>query len=198
MSSPTAMNDLSNGYEKLAADFIARRGTSTVGVKTVQAWAQTLGQGAAVLDVGCGNGVPISQTLLALGCDVYGVDASARMVDAFRQRFPQAHAVCEAVEHSSFFQRQFDGVIAWGLFFLLPAETQLTLIAKVASVLKPGGKFLFTAPYQVCTWNDNLTGRQSQSLGKEVYTTALTAAGCRLLAEYTDEGENHYFDAEKQ
>jgi hypothetical protein len=68
------------------------------------------------------------------------------MIAAFRDRFPDAHAECSSVEGSAFFGRSFDGVIAWGLMFLLPADVQTLVMRKVASVLNRGGKFLFTAP----------------------------------------------------
>ncbi len=126
---------------------------------------------------------------------VYGVDASPAMVAAFHERFPRAHVACEAVEDSGLFGRKFDAVVAWGLLFLLAADAQETLIHRVASVLLPGGRFLFTAPEQACAWTDRLTGRQSVSLGNEGYRTILAAAGLELLAEYQDEGENHYYDA---
>ena len=198
MSSPTEINDLSNGYENASAIYLEARGKSKVGVNTVQHWAQTLPQGGVILDLGCGNGIPISQALIELGFAVYGVDASPNMTQAFSQQFPQAQVAAEAVEESSFFHRQFDGVIAWGLFFLLPAETQLALIPKIANALKHGGKFLFTSPYQVTSWNDAITDRLSQSPGREAYTAALVEAGFRLIGECEDEGGNHYFNAEKQ
>lgn len=190
--------DWSNGYETLSEIFIESRIRSNVGAGTIRAWAQTLPRGSTILDVGCGGGTPVSQILIDLGFEVYGLDASARMVKAFSQRFPQAQVVCEPVETSSFFLRWFDAVVSWGLFFLLPAETQRTLISKVANALKPGGRFLFTAPVQTCTWNDVLTGLLSQSLGQEAYYDALSTAGFRLIGEFDDEGGNHYYDAEKQ
>ncbi len=192
------VNDLSNGYEKASAIYLKIRGNSNIGVSTVQRWAQTLPQGGTILDIGCGNGVPISQTLIELGFKIYGIDASASMTHAFSQRFPQTQVVCEAVEASSLFHRQFDGIISWGLFFLLSANTQLALIPKIANALRPGGRFLFTSPRHVTSWNDALTEQLSQSLGREVYTTALVDAGFRLIDEYEDEGGNHYYDAEKQ
>jgi hypothetical protein len=120
------------------------------------------------------------------------------MTAAFRERFPQAHVACEAVEDSRFFGRTFDAVISWGLMFLLPRETQLTLIQRVATALKPGGRLLFTSPAQVCTWSDLLTGRLSLSLGADGYRTALQTAGFALIGEHDDEGDNHYYDAIKR
>lgn len=157
--------------------------------------ARALRPGASILDLGCGHGVPISQALIEEGCAVYGVDASPALAAAFRERFPKAPLACETVEASRFFGRPFDGIVAWGLMFLLAGEAQLDLIRKAASALKPGGRFLFTSPGQVCTWTDVLTGRASVSLGADVYKAALAAAGLTLLAEYDDEGQNHYYDA---
>jgi 2-polyprenyl-3-methyl-5-hydroxy-6-metoxy-1,4-benzoquinol methylase len=189
-------HDSSGGYDALAHEFILRR-DPTIGVATVRQWARALPPGGTVLDLGCGHGVPISQALVQDGFVVYGVDASPAMVAAFHKRFPQAHVACEAVEDSGFFGRTFDAVVAWGLLFLLAADAQVALLHRVASVLLPGGRFLFTSPEQACTWTDMLTGRQSISLGNEGYQTILAAAGLELLAEYADEGENYYYDARK-
>jgi cyclopropane fatty-acyl-phospholipid synthase-like methyltransferase len=136
--------------------------------------------------------------LLEAGFTVYGVDASASMTKAFAARFPQAVVACETVEHSTFFKRQFDAVVAWGLWFLLPPETQRMLIHKVAVALVSGGRFLFTAPWQIGEWQDVLTGQTSWSLGREVYLATLAAAGFELIGEYDDEGDNHYYDAVKR
>ena len=46
-------------------------------------------------------------------------------------------------------------------------------------------------------WNDAMTGLESRSLGFAEYRRELSAAGLTLVAEYDDEGENHYFDAMK-
>lgn len=120
------------------------------------------------------------------------------MVAAFRARFPKSPVVCEPVETSHLFGRRFDGAVAWGLPFLLPADAQVSLIHRMGSALNPGGRFLFTAPWQECKWADLLTGRESISLGTKAYVTALTDAGFTLVGEHEDEGENHYFDAARR
>lgn len=190
---PDTPGDPSAGYEAVAAEFIERR--RRLGASTVRMWARSLPRGAAVLDLGCGSGVPISETMIEEGLTVYGVDASPTLVAAFRQRFPQAPVACERVEVSQFFDRAFEGVVAVGLMFLLRAEAQRDLIGRAARALKPSGRFLFTSPAQACTWPDNLTGRPSVSLGADVYKAIAAGAGLMLVAQYTDEGENHYYDA---
>jgi len=189
--------DPSNGYEAVANGFISGRVRSSVGASTVREWAKTLPKGATVLDLGCGSGVPISQTIVDEGLTVCGVDASPSMIAAFQARFPEAASECRPVEESEFFGRAFDAVVAWGLMFLLPPVVQAKLIAKVSRALKPGGNFLFTSPHQLCEWADNLTGRKSQSLGSAEYRRLLAANGLMVQNETEDEGNNNYYFAVK-
>lgn len=190
-------SDGSNGYEASAGEFIAHRTRLNIGVATVREWGRMLPAGATVLELGCGCGVPISEALIADGFAVYGVDASPAMSAAFRDRFPHVPVACEPVERSRLFSRTFDGAVAWGLMFLLPAEAQLAVIGNVAAALVPGGRFLFTAPEQTCTWVDILTGCVSVSLGFAAYEAALREAGLTLIDTHRDEGENHYYSAAK-
>jgi 2-polyprenyl-3-methyl-5-hydroxy-6-metoxy-1,4-benzoquinol methylase len=184
--------DKSNGYQGIAEHFLRAR-NPRIGPANVREWCRTLIPGCAVLDLGCGFGVPISQVLIEEGFDVFGVDASAKLIAEFRKRFPSAHAQCCAVEDSDFFGRTFDAIIAWGLLFLLPPDVQPAVIHKVAQALNPKGKFLFTSTEQPVTWKDSLTDRESISLGAERYRQILKAEGLALVGEQSDEGENHYY-----
>lgn len=188
------VGDSSNGYEAIASEFMRQREGATIGIATVRTWAQRLRPGGAVLDLGCGSGVPIAMALDSCGFVVYGIDASASLTAAFRRRLPHARVACEAVQDSHFFGRKFEGVIAVGLMFLLPATVQCELIHKVAVTLNPDGRFLFTAPAQQCVWRDILTGQESRSLGGEQYKDVFSEEGLTLAGEYEDEGGNHYYD----
>jgi SAM-dependent methyltransferase len=191
--------DKSNGYEEVAAVYVAGRGRAVggIGAATVAEWSRTLPPAATVLDLGCGTGVPISQVLIERGFLVHGVDAAPTMVAAFRDRFPDFPVECAAVEHSDFFGKKFDAVVSVGLFFLLDEQTQLQLIEKIAGALRSDGSLLFTAPRQICSWNDGMTDRASFGLGLDVYRDALEAHGLSLIGTQTDEGENHYYFARK-
>lgn len=188
--------DSSNGYEQHAAAFMRRRDT-TIGLDVVRDWAGGFAPGATVLELGCGHGV-ISQALVDRGLELYAVDASPTLLDAFRGRFPTARAERAAAEESTYFNRSFDGAVAWGLIFLLPVGAQFTLIARVTQALEPGGRFLFTAPREVRVWTDALTGWESRSLGAADYRSALRASGCEVRDGRTDAGGNHYFFATKR
>ena len=153
------MTDRSNGYEGVAAEFLARRGSghpnrsAGVGVNLVRRWARTLPRGASVIDLGCGP---------------------------------------------TFFNRTFDGVLAWGLIFLLSTEDQRQLIHRIADILTPGGRLLFTSPAEPLVWNDAMTRLESRSLGAEEYRRQLSAAGLSLISEYDDGDHGHYFEALKR
>jgi 2-polyprenyl-3-methyl-5-hydroxy-6-metoxy-1,4-benzoquinol methylase len=188
--------DKSNGYDQHAETFMRIR-NRRIGPSTVLEWSRSLPPGCSILDLGCGNGVPISEPLIEAGFRIFGVDASPNMIETFRQRFPNAESECAAAEEIAFSGRTFDAVLAWGLLFLLHPDQQRAVIQKAASVLKPGGSFLFTASREPHRWNDSLTGQESISLGEEAYHQLLNSNGLTVTGHATDEGDNYYFSSVK-
>jgi SAM-dependent methyltransferase len=192
------MTDRSNGYEGVAAEFLASRGSARstgIGARAVRDWARTLQRGATVIDLGCGSGFPITEVLVTEGLDVYAIDASPSFVEAFRRNLPKTPVACEAVADSMFFDRMFDAVVSWGLMFLLPPEEQRRLLQRIGDILVPGGRLLFTSVAEPLVWNDAMTGLESRSLGAEEYRKQLAAVGLSVIREYEDEGQNYYFDS---
>ncbi len=188
------MIDQSEGYEGVAEQFMAAR--SDIGATFVRSWARdNLPPASSIADVGCGSGVPIAQALIEDGFTVFGIDASPSLLAAFRRRFPDARSACEAAQDSVFFHHIFDAVVSVGLLFLLSADDQRKVFQRVANALRPGGRFLFTAPWQICEWQDMLTKRQSRSLGVQEYKRLLEESGLRLIGCHQE--ENHFYDATK-
>lgn len=190
-TSESSIGSLANGYERVSAEFLARRGkagsTGGVGTSHVRAWAQTLPPGAEVLDLGCGSGFPITKVLIDAGLRVSAVDASPTLAAACRHNFPAIPVACEAVEESRFFGRTFDAALAWGLWFLLPVPVQRELPHRLAATLRPAGRLLLTAPAQPLIWLDAMTGEESRSLGAETYRQLLKEAGFSVVGESEDE-----------
>ncbi|KQM63596.1 MULTISPECIES: class I SAM-dependent methyltransferase [unclassified Sphingomonas] len=187
------MTDVTRGWEAIAGQFATIR--SDIGADVVRRWAADLPPGGSVVDIGCGSGRPVALALAGAGFAVSGIDPSPTLLAAFRRALPHAPAACETAEASGYFGRRFDGAVAIGLLFLLPPATQAVVIGRVAQVLQPGGRFLFSAPSVACRWTDTLTGRESQSLGEAGYRVLLQKAGLRLVEGYEDSGGNHYFAA---
>jgi SAM-dependent methyltransferase len=195
--------DSANGYDGIAEMFIARRGRrptvgDAIGATTIRTWAEALPAGATVLDLGCGPGEPSTRVLREAGLTTFAIDASPKMVAAFRERFPGVPVECSTVEASDLFGREFDGVLAWGLLFLLEPDAQAQVIEKVARALKPNGRFLFTAHTEPVEWLDAMTGRPSRSLGAAAYEQLLRKVGLAWVGEARDEGDNHYYFTERE
>jgi 2-polyprenyl-3-methyl-5-hydroxy-6-metoxy-1,4-benzoquinol methylase len=88
--------DHSAGWDAVAERFMAIR--SEIGVTLVRSWARdSLPSSAAILDIGCGSGVPIAQALVDDGFSVWGIDASPSLISAYRRQLPDMPAACEPV-----------------------------------------------------------------------------------------------------
>jgi SAM-dependent methyltransferase len=185
--------DPTRGWEAVAGKFMQVR--SDIGADVILHWTRHLRPAASVVDIGCGSGVPVSEVLAGRGFELFGLDASPTMLSAFRHRFPKAPTACETAESSNLFGRKFDGAVAVGLMFLLPENSQRSLIARIARALNPGGRFLFTAPAIPCEWLDTLTGQPSRSLGLEEYGHLLADEGMHIVETCVDGGGNHYIHA---
>ncbi len=184
-------------YEKHAQKFLERRDSSTVGLQVVDRWARSLRQGAEVLEIACGGGIPVTQALAGSGLQIWAIDPSPTLLKTFNHRFPGIRTQCTSVQECTFFEREFDAAIAVGLIFLLCPSDQITMLNRVASALRPGACFLFTAPMETGKWTDECTGHPCESLGFQVYKEALSDAGFRVDSLQEDRGGNNYFAARK-
>ena len=72
-------------YDLIADWYVAER-RGPIGVPEAQTLVDSLPRGAAVLDIGCGPGLPLTKVLVDGGCQVVGLDSSANM---FRPLSPQ-------------------------------------------------------------------------------------------------------------
>lgn len=191
------MMDSAEAYEVRAHEFLRGRDASLIGTQVVEQWSRSLRRGATVMELACGGGYPVSRVLDAAGHQLWAVDSSPTLVAEFRSRFPNIPVQCARVQVCDFFGQKYEGAIAIGLLFLLSESDQAGLIYRVADILVPRGRFLFTAPIQVGVWNDLNTGLVCTSLGHERFGQLLRDADFQLVATYTDKGKNNYYDAEK-
>lgn len=89
-----------------------------------------------VLDLGCGDGA-LTEKLLAAGCSVVGVDASAEQVAAARARGLDARVCCA---ESLPFAGEFDAVLSNAVLHWV--KDQPAALAGVYRALAPGGRFV--------------------------------------------------------
>lgn len=185
-------------YDRIFDWHVATR-SRTIGVRDVMDWARPLRPGSTIVDLGCGDGLPIARALIDAGHEVCGIDTSPKMTAAFRANCPGARAETAPVEESDYFGLRFDGIVAWGVLFFLPAPAQEAVIARVATALRPGGRLLFTAPRQAVTWDDTMNGVTfgCVSLGASTYARLIGERGLTLIDEHTDAWGNDYYGAVK-
>jgi len=92
--------------------------------------------GERILDLGCGDGA-LTEKVVALGATVIGVDASADMVKAARQRGIDAR-VMDGCELS--FENEFDGAFSNAAMHWMKRDPDAVVMG-VHRALKPGGRF---------------------------------------------------------
>lgn len=95
-----------------------------------------LAPGEKVLEVGCGPGFILAEAGAA-GC-LAGVDVSPKMLQAARERAPNAHGVRGAVERLPFHDGIFD--LAYGRSVLHHVLDTRSMVREVARVVRPGGR----------------------------------------------------------
>jgi SAM-dependent methyltransferase len=115
--------------------------------------------GGAVLDLGCGCGVPLARDLAAGGYAVTGVDLSAVQIERARQLVPSARFLHADATQIGFPSSTFDAVVSLYALIHMPLDEQPSLLDRIGRWLRPGGWLLAT------TGHGAWTGREDHWLG---------------------------------
>jgi SAM-dependent methyltransferase len=97
--------------------------------------------GARVLDLGCGCGVPATAEL-ARSHRVTGVDLSPVQIERARRLVPDATFVCADMTEVAFAPASFDAVVAFYSIINVPLAYQPGLFARITEWLAPRGWLL--------------------------------------------------------
>jgi SAM-dependent methyltransferase len=186
-----------SAYERHALEFLEARDKSRIGADIVAHWARELPAGTDVIEIACGGGYPVTQVLVTAGVNLWAIDASPTLIERFRSRFPGVPTQCSLALESDYFERKFAAAVCIGLLFLLEESEQVALLRRVAEILLPDGRFLFTAPIEAGTWRDTTTGHECRSLGRARYVQVLESAGFCVTGTHVDDGGNNYYDVRK-
>jgi SAM-dependent methyltransferase len=181
-------------YDQIV-DWYARNRNRAIGIGGIDAITKDLPAGARILDIGCGDGIPLTRYLADRGLEVFGVDSSARMLERFRSNVPEATVQYARAQDSDFFGLTFDAAIAWGILFHLSDSDQEKVITKAAATLRPGGILLFTSGEEdgVRTGKMDNVEFSYRSLGVERYARILATAGLDLVSHHSDRWDNHVY-----
>jgi len=132
-------------YHRKAADWIESRARTRLIEK---AWLDRLQvllpSSGAILDLGCGSGVPMAAYLIGLGHPMTGVDSSPDMIDACRKRFPEQEWIVGDMRRLSL-QQTFSAILAWDSFFHLGYDDQRLMFPVFRAHARPNAALMFTS-----------------------------------------------------
>jgi SAM-dependent methyltransferase len=133
------------GYDAMAERYLdwGRRVEGDPRARFLEEFSRRLPEGARVLDLGCGAGVPSTQ-LLAERFEVVGVDISQAQLRLAKKNVPQASFIRADLSELSFPDAGFAGITALYSISHVPREEHAELFRRTAAWLEPGGLLLAT------------------------------------------------------
>jgi len=187
-------------YDQLAEWYPSHR-SAQIGIKDISTFAASLPLGSNVLDLGCGDGIPISRFLLEGGFNLYGIDSSPKMIKMFKKNLPGVPVDCSDLLQSSFFDMKFDAVVAYGLMFHFPQDKQESVIVRVSEHLVERGKFLFNSSKEQGETVSEMNGVKVPhwSMSAPQYIQALHKNDLMAISDYEDkQSGTHIYLAQKR
>lgn len=167
-------------YEKLVRDELAAIPMDRAVLAVFAELVQATGSGP-VADVGCGPG-RITAHLHSLGCDVFGVDLSARMIAVARGRHPELRFETGSMTALDLADGSLHGLAAWYSVIHTPPDLLPTVFAEFRRVLAPGGQLVLA--FQVGDERVHL----EQAYGHPVSIDAYRLVPDRIAELLTDAG----------
>jgi SAM-dependent methyltransferase len=101
------------------------------------------GRGGAVADVGCGAGL-VTQELVRLGLDAFGIDLSPQMVALARRRYPGVRFAVGSMVKLGVADGSLGGVLACNSIIHVPSEYRPQVFAEFHRALRPGGQLMLS------------------------------------------------------
>jgi ubiquinone/menaquinone biosynthesis C-methylase UbiE len=133
------------GYDRVAESYLATKDPEDpTTLAALDGLAAAIPPDAAVLDLGCGAGVPATRWLAARGFALTGVDISTRQLELARQLVPAADFIKSDMMALDLPPDSFDAVVAFYSIIHVPRTEHAALLERVHRWLKPGGCFLAT------------------------------------------------------
>jgi SAM-dependent methyltransferase len=184
------------GYDALSYRYRADDAGEDAYASWIAQLRQRLPVSGAVLDLGCGCGIPVARSLAAAGHDVTGIDISDLQIQRARRLVPGASFMRADAGSAQFAPATFDAIVCLYALIHMDLEVQPRLLSSIATWLRPGGWLLATVGHRA--W----TGSEPQWLGGSAemwwshadaatYRAWIEAAGLEITAEeFVPEGDS--------
>jgi ubiquinone/menaquinone biosynthesis C-methylase UbiE len=126
------------GYDEIADRYLATRATGG-DLELLPELAGRLSSGDAVLDAGCGAGVPVTTQLVDADLEVVGIDLSSAQVRLAGSHNPGAHIAQADLVALPFGDRSFEGLVSYYAVIHVPRSEHRAVFDEFRRVLVTGG-----------------------------------------------------------
>ncbi|HEY6710758.1 MAG TPA: class I SAM-dependent methyltransferase [Rubrobacter sp.] len=134
-----------SGYDQMAEQYLATKDPEDpLALAALEDLATLLPPEAAVLDLGCGAGVPVTRWLADRGFVLTGIDVSARQLELARRNVPGGTFLKADMTEVVFAPESFDAAVAFHSIIHIPRAEHPALLGSIHRWLKPGGALLAT------------------------------------------------------
>ena len=144
MNVDTPASIVEHGYDRIAEQYLASNDRKDpILLSALEELALLIPASAAVLDLGCGAGVPVTQWL-AERYEVTGVDISAQQSELASALLPTVTVIKADMMTLDFPPDTFDAIVSFYAIIHVLRQKQPQLLRNILCWLKPGGAFLAT------------------------------------------------------
>lgn len=135
---------------------------SKYGVEYVERAIRRVKNKGKALDVGCGSGGRIIDTILSEGFSLTALDVSEGMINIAKNKHHDVDFInTDILSWES--EDRFDLIVAWDSTFHASSKEQKPIVVKMCSHLAPDGVLLFTGSYS----NGDIIGEDMNGVGFE-------------------------------
>jgi cyclopropane fatty-acyl-phospholipid synthase-like methyltransferase len=131
------------GYDKAGLKYTATRREELEEMNFLPEFAEFIPPGGAVLDLGCGAGIPFTK-YLSDRYKVTGVDISPNQIKLAQKNVPNAEFSCLDMTKIDFPEEKFDGILAYYSIIHVPRDEHFGLFQTMFKILKPKGVALMS------------------------------------------------------
>jgi SAM-dependent methyltransferase len=175
-------------YERHAQSWDGDRGRSLFERGWLDRFRAVAGEGAAILDLGCGAGEPMAAYLIGCGHAITGVDSAPTLIGLGAARFP-AHTWIVGDMRRIDLGTRFSGILAWDSFFHLTPDDQRGMFPIFRDHAAAGAALMFTSGPQAGEAIGSYHGEPlyHASLDPAEYTTLLREHGFDVIAHVAED-----------
>lgn len=191
--------ELEKNYDEIAEWWEGNHKDSRYGVEYVERAIRRVKSKGNALDVGCGSGGQIMDTILTSGFSLTALDISEGMISIARSKHPAACFVkTDFVAWSH--EGTFDLIVAWDRIFHSPRNSQRSVIEKLCSYLSPLGILIFTAGGIDSEVSGEMDGVPFEygSLSYMEYLDIINNSVCDIVTMEEDQPEHMVFICRKK